>query len=117
MMSDNVKVFGCRPHESGAADPGAGVRKPPREETAGCRARWRVTRYGDFVAGRFVSEVRWRRFAVATEKVDGIDRAITMGRAGNDERLVDKPMAEVVAAASDLVAGREPATLTRRFVM
>jgi hypothetical protein len=64
-----------------------------------------------------VSEVRWRRFAVATEKVDGIDRAITMGRASNDERLVDKPMAEVVAAASDLVAGREPAKLTRRFVM
>src|SRR5438046_793020 len=30
---------------------GAGVRKPPREETAGCRARWRVRCYGDFVAG------------------------------------------------------------------
>ena len=30
--------------------PGAGVRKPPREETAGGVAR-RVRRYGDFVAG------------------------------------------------------------------
>jgi hypothetical protein len=30
-----VKVFGCRPHEGGAADSGAGVRKPPKEETAG----------------------------------------------------------------------------------
>jgi len=31
--------------------PGAGVRKPPMEETAGGVARWRVRRYGDFVAG------------------------------------------------------------------
>ena len=31
--------------------PGAGVRKPPREETAGDVARPRVRRYGDFVAG------------------------------------------------------------------
>jgi hypothetical protein len=30
-----VKVFGCRPHEGGAAHTGAGVRKSPREETAG----------------------------------------------------------------------------------
>jgi len=27
--------FGCRPHDGGAAHRGAGVRKPPREETAG----------------------------------------------------------------------------------
>jgi hypothetical protein len=31
--------------------PGAGVRKPPREETAGRRAMRSVRRYGDFVAG------------------------------------------------------------------
>ena len=31
--------------------PGAGVRKPPREETAGDVARLRVRRYGDFVVG------------------------------------------------------------------
>src|SRR5229473_2218473 len=30
--------------------PRAGVRKPPREETAGGRARWRVRCYGDFGA-------------------------------------------------------------------
>ena len=30
-----VKVFGCRPHEGGSARTGAGVRKPPKEETAG----------------------------------------------------------------------------------
>src|SRR6266404_3061570 len=34
-MSVDVKVFGCRSHEGGAAHSGAGVRKPPREETAG----------------------------------------------------------------------------------
>src|SRR6266702_5778982 len=61
MTSVVVKVFGCRPHEGGAAHTGAGVRKPPREETAGGRARWGVRRYGDFVAGgvcrRFVERV------------------------------------------------------------
>src|ERR1700694_658036 len=41
-----VKVCGCRPHEGGAARTGAGVRKPPMEETAGGVARWRVRRYG-----------------------------------------------------------------------
>ena len=30
-----VKVFGCRPHDGSAAHTGAGVRKPPMEETAG----------------------------------------------------------------------------------
>jgi hypothetical protein len=34
------------------------TKKAPYKETAGCWARWRVTRYGDFVDGRFVSEVR-----------------------------------------------------------
>jgi hypothetical protein len=29
-----VKGFGCRPHEGSAACSAAGVRKPPREETA-----------------------------------------------------------------------------------
>src|ERR1700716_3998747 len=49
-MSPVVKVFGCRPHDGGAAHTGAGVRKPPREETAGCRARCCVRRYGDLTA-------------------------------------------------------------------
>ena len=34
VMSAFVKVFGCRPSDDGAIDSGAGVRKPPREETA-----------------------------------------------------------------------------------
>jgi len=34
-MSAHVKVFGCRPDDGGSAHTGAGVRKPPREETAG----------------------------------------------------------------------------------
>src|SRR3981081_2475157 len=45
-----VKVCGCRPHDGGAAHTGACVRNPPREETAGCRARCRVRRYGDLTA-------------------------------------------------------------------
>jgi hypothetical protein len=45
-----VKVCGCRPHDGGAARTGAGVRKPPMEETAGGVARWRVRRYGDLAA-------------------------------------------------------------------
>src|SRR3979490_467524 len=46
-----VKVCGCRPHDGGAAHTGAGVRKPPREETAGGVERVRVRRYGDLVGG------------------------------------------------------------------
>ena len=46
-----VKVCGWRPHDCGAAHTGAGVRKPPREETAGGVERVRVRRYGDFVVG------------------------------------------------------------------
>jgi len=38
---------GWWPHEGGAAHTGAGVRKPPMEETAGGVARGRVRRYGD----------------------------------------------------------------------
>jgi hypothetical protein len=34
MTSAPVKVCGWRPHEGGAAYTGAGVRKPPMEETA-----------------------------------------------------------------------------------
>src|ERR1700738_335949 len=44
--SASVKVCGCRPHEGGAARTGAGVRKPPMEETAGGVARGGVRRYG-----------------------------------------------------------------------
>src|SRR5258705_7903453 len=49
--SEFVKVCGCRPHAGGAAHTGAGVRKPPREETAEGVARVCVRRYGDFDAG------------------------------------------------------------------
>ena len=56
--SVDVKVFGCRPHDGGAAHPGAGVRKPPREETAGGRGEVaRQTLWG-FRRWRFVAEVR-----------------------------------------------------------
>src|ERR1700677_4385880 len=50
-FGSNVKVCGWRPHDGGAAHTGAGVRKPPREETAGGVRRPRVRRYGEFGAG------------------------------------------------------------------
>ena len=50
-MSAFVKVFGCRPDGDGATHTGAGVRKPPREETAGGVAKLRVRLYGDLGAG------------------------------------------------------------------
>jgi len=61
-MTACVKVFGCRPHEGGAAHTGAGVRKPPMEETAGGADRSGVRRYGDFVAGGPLSKCIDRMF-------------------------------------------------------
>ena len=52
-MAAKVKGFGRRPQHDGACGLGAGVRKPPKEETAGRRGyvRARAT-YGDLkVAG------------------------------------------------------------------
>jgi hypothetical protein len=49
-----VKVFGCRPHGGGAARTGAGVRKPPREESAGGVRGWRGMGYGDLSAANDV---------------------------------------------------------------
>jgi hypothetical protein len=49
-------------HEGGAAHTGAGVRKPPREETAGGVARRLVRRYGDFGNGGLQSTCVDRRF-------------------------------------------------------
>jgi len=57
-MSASVQVFGCRPHEGGAAHSGAGVRKPPREETAGGVRGWRGVGYGDLSAADDVTAIR-----------------------------------------------------------
>jgi len=38
-------------HDGGARHTGAGIRKPPREETAGRKAIYCVNCYGDFGAG------------------------------------------------------------------
>src|SRR3954465_7833938 len=60
--SADVKVCGWRPHDGGAAHTGAGVRKPPREETAGGVERPRVRRYRDFGVGGVWSRFADRRF-------------------------------------------------------
>ena len=93
--------------------PGAGVRKPPREETARGVARWRVRRYGDFVAGGMCRMLVERVLRTRSR----LDRTIVMGRSGIERRYVDGTVAQVAVTASDLVAGREPAQLIRRFVM
>src|ERR1700722_4466056 len=63
-MSLIVKVCGCRPHEGGAAGTGAGVRKPPMEETAGGGARWRVRRCGDLAAVSASTATERRAFQI-----------------------------------------------------
>jgi hypothetical protein len=80
-------------------------------------ARWRVRRYGDFVAGGVGPALVERGLRRRVEKVEGLDGAITMGRIGIERRFVDGTVAPVAVTASDLVASREPAQLTRRFVM
>jgi hypothetical protein len=57
-MSVPVKVCGCRPHEGGSARTVAGVRKPPKEETAGGPGKVaRQTLWG-FGGWHAVAEVR-----------------------------------------------------------
>jgi hypothetical protein len=58
LMSPSVKGFGCRPMTDGAAntEAGAGVRKPPRKETAGSGTRSCSGRYGDLSAGEEVRD-------------------------------------------------------------
>src|ERR1019366_3384688 len=90
----NVKVCGWRPHDGGAAHTGVGVRKPPREETAGCRARWRVRRYGDFVvwgslAGCVDHLCRERSKRWRTRQVDSDSR--NWRRAAKIDRRVGYP--------------------------
>lgn len=57
-MTASVKGFGCRPMTDGAAntEAGAGVRKPPRKETAGSGTRSCSGRYGDLSAGEEVRD-------------------------------------------------------------
>ena len=111
-MSEFVKVFGCRPHEGGAAHTGAGVRKPPREETAGDLARWRVRRYGDFDAGgllpRCVGAPVWEATEEATRSIGRSRWAEPASRGGDrtTRRLSGRRDGELI------IAGREPAKQT-----
>jgi hypothetical protein len=68
-MAACVKVCGWRADGSGAADTGAGVRKPPKEETAGGVARFCVRRYGDFDAGGLLPRCVESFFDEATSPV------------------------------------------------
>src|ERR1700692_160046 len=63
-MTACVKVCGWRPHDGGAAHSGAGVRKPPREETAGGARGWGGVGYGDLSGAGEVGE--WSQAAPAS---------------------------------------------------
>jgi hypothetical protein len=54
--------------------------------------------------------------ADAIVQVGGLDRTTTTGRTGIERRFVEEAVTQVALTASDLVAGREPAQLIRRFV-
>jgi hypothetical protein len=52
-MSASVKIFGCRPHATMSLAPAAGVRKSPKEETAGKGYVCVATRYNGALAAAF----------------------------------------------------------------
>jgi len=80
-----VKVCGCRPYEGGAARTGAGVRKPPREETAGGVERPGVRRYGDFGAGGLLPSCIERLFGKRS-RGDETFRPVATDRTGVAQR-------------------------------
>src|SRR5713226_5647849 len=91
-ISGTVKVFGGRPMTVAPHGPGAGVRKPPREETAGekarsCRARG--PSYGDLRAagwallGSLSDRVRRSR---ALESMSGAYCSVLAASSGEDWR-------------------------------
>jgi hypothetical protein len=87
-MSPIVKVCGCRPHDGGAAHTGAGVRKPPMEDSVqrNCfELALYTTRDHDCISNRTGSGIRNRprcRCRLATSAApptpSTIDRAIIM---------------------------------------
>ena len=96
-----VKVFGCRPLTVVATHCGAGVRKPPREETAGRLARWCVSRYGDFVSG-----------GVCRTFVERVLRTRSRRLAG----LIGRPRWAEPALSRDLLASLSPKLPRRRAI-
>ena len=87
--------------------PGAGVRKPPREETAGGVARSRVRRYGDFGARSLLETVA----CLECDREGGEPgRLIAIGRTGVALRRSNDAMGiQDGVRASLIIAGREPA--------
>src|SRR6266851_3171877 len=79
----------------------AGVRKPPREETAGGVTRLRVRRYGDFVAGGVC-----RRF------VERVLRARSSRLAG----VIERPRWAEAALSRDLLRKPSPKWPRRRAI-
>ena len=92
-------------HDDGATHSGAGVRKPPREETAGGGASG--------VMGISALAVCWRRaltVALGSDQSGGeLGRPIATGSTGvAQQRLIDEAVVQGGATASMVMAGREP---------
>src|SRR5215216_7140912 len=104
-------------HDDGATHSGAGVRKPPREETAGGWARWRVRCYGDFVAGGMYRRFVERDLRTRPRRLAGLIGRPRWAEPALSGDLLTKLQPRSPVTASDLVASREPAQLIRRFVM
>ena len=93
-------------HDDGATHSGAGVRKPPREETAGGGASG--------VMGISALAVCWRRaltVALGSDQSGGeLSGPIATGSTGvAQQRLIDESVVQGGATASMVMAGREPA--------
>ena len=93
-------------HDDGATHSGAGVRKPPREETAGGGASG--------VMGISALAVCWRRaltVALGSDQSGGeLSGPIATGSTGvAQQRLIDEAVVQGGATASKAVADREPA--------
>src|SRR3979490_2681130 len=96
-------------HDDGATHSGAGVRKPPREETAGGGAKQRVRRYGIFGAGdllpAYIEQLSGRRSKGWRAQL--ADRDSSTGVA--QQRLIDEAVVQGRATPRLVTAGLQTA--------
>jgi hypothetical protein len=95
--------------KAGRRAPGAGVRKPPGEETAGGVVWPRVRRYGDFNVRGVFGELSWgpvrQGILAATRRVGCLRGGGGVAqRRSNDMATIDD-----AAVTSMFIVGREPA--------
>src|SRR5258708_38573617 len=87
-------------HDDGATHTGAGVRKPPREETAGGRGRLHVRCYGDFAAGGVCGTFVERVLRTRSRRLAGVIGRPRLAEPALEQRVVDVAVAQVAVTAS-----------------